>query len=250
MTMGSLKSNSNSSPQILWQHSQLNGENLHRRFNCGTSIYPRRIQAPPSGAMAAISFTLHTQPPPQTLSSHRLIDGRLSGSTALQLGRNDSSTASICLQKGREWIHEPRAWSVNARSGMVMGDYGDEIDDDDDDDDDEEEDEDRSLDLLIKFVENVFRKVSKRARKAVKSVLPVPISTRLVGFAVNGTIILTFLWVLKAFLQVICTLGSVVFASILLIRGIWTGISYFQDSRSFRGDDDDTQPWASSQPAL
>lgn len=63
---------------------------------------------------------------------------------------------------------------------MVMGDYGDDIDEYDDDDDDEEDDEDRSLDLLIKFVENVFKKVSRKARRAVKSVLPVPISTRLV----------------------------------------------------------------------
>lgn len=50
-------------------------------------------------------------------------------------------------------------------------------------------------------------------------------------------------------LQVICTLGSVVFASILLIRGIWTGISYFQETRSYRADDDEPQPWSRSQPA-
>lgn len=130
-----------------------------------------------------------------------------------------------------------------------MGDYDDDIDEDDDEDEDEE-DEDRSLDLLIKFVENVFRKVSRKARKAVKSVLPVPISAKLVGFAVNGTLILTFLWVLKAFLQVICTLGSVVFLSILLIRGLWTGVSYFQESRGFRGDDDDPRLWGSGQPAM
>lgn len=65
---------------------------------------------------------------------------------------------------------------------MVMGDYMDDIDgdEDDDDDDEEEEEEDRSLDLLIRFVQNVFRKVSRKARRAVKSVLPVPISTKLV----------------------------------------------------------------------
>lgn len=131
---------------------------------------------------------------------------------------------------------------------MVMGDYGDEIDEDDEDDEEEEEEEDRSLDLLIRFVENVFRKVSRKARRAVKSVLPVPISTRLVGFAVNGTIILTFLWVLKAFLQVICTLGSVVFVSILIIRGIWAGITYLQESRNYRVYDDEPQSWGRSQP--
>lgn len=37
------------------------------------------------------------------------------------------------------------------------------------------------MDLLLRFVENVFRKVSKRARKAVRSVLPVSISTKLVS---------------------------------------------------------------------
>ncbi|GAB2268082.1 hypothetical protein Dimus_003061 [Dionaea muscipula] len=73
----------------------------------------------------------------------------------------------------------------------------------DDYEDDEEEEDDRSLELLVKFVENVFKKVSRRARKAVRSVLPPAISTKLVGFTVNGAIILAFLWVLKAFLEVI-----------------------------------------------
>ncbi|KAL2254535.1 UNVERIFIED_CONTAM: Tubulin alpha chain [Sesamum indicum] len=71
-----------------------------------------------------------------------------------------------------------------------------------------------------------------------------------VGFAVNGTIILTFLWVLKAFLEVICTLGSAVFLSILLIRGVWTGISYFQESRSYRADDDEPQSWTACRAIL
>lgn len=81
------------------------------------------------------------------------------------------------VQEGHNSTHGARAWGANPRSGMVMGDYDDDIDEDDDD---EEEEEDRSLDLLIRFVENVFRKVSRKARKAVKSVLPVPISTKLV----------------------------------------------------------------------
>lgn len=57
-----------------------------------------------------------------------------------------------------------------------------EFDDDLDVDEEEDEDEDRSLDLLVRFVQNVFRKVSKRARKAVRSVLPVSIPTKLVPF--------------------------------------------------------------------
>ncbi|CAF1896676.1 unnamed protein product, partial [Brassica napus] len=70
------------------------------------------------------------------------------------------------------------------------------------DEHEEEEEEDRSLDLLLRFVENVFRKVSKRARRAVRSILPVSISTKLVGFSVNGVLMLAFLWILKAFLEV------------------------------------------------
>lgn len=127
---------------------------------------------------------------------------------------------------------------------MIGGDYGD-----DDEEEDEDEEEDRSLDLLVRFVENVFRKISKKARKAVRSVLPVNISTQLVGFSVNGVIILAFLWVLKAFLEVVCTLGSVIFVSILLIRGVWSGISFLQENRYRRMDEvnDDHQAWVGSQ---
>lgn len=50
----------------------------------------------------------------------------------------------------------------------------------DEDDEEEEDGEDRSLDLLIKFVQNVFKKISRKARKAVRSVLPINISTKLV----------------------------------------------------------------------
>lgn len=61
-------------------------------------------------------------------------------------------------------VHDPRKW-MHTRS----------------DDEDDENDEDRSLDLLVRFVQSVFKKVSKRTRKAVRSVLPFPISTHLVG---------------------------------------------------------------------
>lgn len=36
--------------------------------------------------------------------------------------------------------------------------------------------------------------------------------------------------------QVLCTLGSVVFVSILLIRGIWSGVSFLQESRNQKMD--------------
>lgn len=69
-------------------------------------------------------------------------------------------------------VPDPRAW---------IGDLGEgENDDDDDDEDDEEEEDDRSLDLLARFIENIFRKISRRARKAARSVLPPSISTKLV----------------------------------------------------------------------
>ncbi|KAF7851596.1 hypothetical protein BT93_L3480 [Corymbia citriodora subsp. variegata] len=113
-----------------------------------------------------------------------------------------------------------------------------------------DEEEDRSLDLLVRFVQNVFGKISKRARKAVRSVLPVSISTQLVSFSVNGVLILAFLWVLKAFLEVVCTLGSVVFISILLIRGVWSGVSYMQENRGYKMNeaDDDHRAWTGAQP--
>ncbi|KAK9677338.1 hypothetical protein RND81_11G137400 [Saponaria officinalis] len=158
----------------------------------------------------------------------------------LQASRRSSS---ISPQENDDSVKDDRRWS-----NFGFDDY---YDDDDDDEDDDDEEEDRSLDLLVRFVENVFRKVSKRARKAVRSVLPLAISTKLVGFAVNGLLILSFLWVLKAFLEVICTLGTVVFVSILLIRGVWSGILYLQDGRGryMNGVDDDQSEWSRARPA-
>ncbi|GAB4838357.1 hypothetical protein Ancab_027891 [Ancistrocladus abbreviatus] len=154
----------------------------------------------------------------------------------LQVSRRNVSNSP---QETDALLNETRDW------GRIDFD-----DDEDDEEDDEEEEEDRSLDLLVRFVENVFRKISKRARKAVRSVLPPAISTKLVGFSVNGAIILAFLWVLKAFLEVVCTLGSVVFVSILLIRGVWSGVTYLQENqlRQFNGIDDDHRTWSRAQP--
>ncbi|KAL9417653.1 hypothetical protein AB3S75_040607 [Citrus x aurantiifolia] len=153
-----------------------------------------------------------------------------------------SRRSSNFSQVNDNFVEDPRNWNhAIAR----------EFDDYDDDEDDEAEEEDRSLDLLVKFVENVFKKVSRKARKAVRSVLPQSISKNLVGFSVNGVLILAFLWVLKAFLEVVCTLGTVVFVSILLIRGVWTGVTYLQESRTHRVDDLDAEnpAWRGAQPA-
>ncbi|PPS11358.1 hypothetical protein GOBAR_AA09261 [Gossypium barbadense] len=73
-----------------------------------------------------------------------------------------------------------------------------------------------------------------------------------VGFSVDGVLILAFLWVLKAFLEVVCTLGSAVFVTILLIRGIWTGVTFMQESRDHRRINepfDDPRSWNGAQPA-
>lgn len=79
-------------------------------------------------------------------------------------------------------MEDHRNWSRN-RSGVVIGEYDD--DDDEDEDDDDEDEEDRSLDLLVRFVQNVFKKISRKARKAVRSVLPINISTKLVNVSLN-----------------------------------------------------------------
>ncbi|GLT41592.1 hypothetical protein SLA2020_156440 [Shorea laevis] len=104
-----------------------------------------------------------------------------------------------------------------------------EIDDVIEDDSDEDESE-SSIDLLIRFLQSMFKKVSKRVKKASRPILPAAISPQLVSFAVDGILLLASLSIAKAFLEVICTLGGTVFAVILLLRVIWAGISYFQSS--------------------
>ncbi|KAJ9705348.1 hypothetical protein PVL29_003405 [Vitis rotundifolia] len=202
--------------------------------------------------MASSSFTLSPPPAPPPLSPklhtarpHLNVIFRFHSFSNLPRLRS-SRRISHFSQESDHLVDDPRNWTRNR--SVVAGEYGDDEDEDDEDDDEEE---DRSLDLLVRFVQNVFKKISKRARKAVRSVLPVPIPTKLVGFSVDGVLMLTFLWVLKAFLEVICTLGSVVFVSILVIRGIWTGVSYVQENRNHTGNElgDDHRPWTGTQPA-
>ncbi|CAL1356958.1 unnamed protein product [Linum trigynum] len=144
------------------------------------------------------------------------------------------------------FLGDSRDWSRSiGRSALVEDSYGDDVDYE------EEEEEDRSLDLFVKFVQNVYRKIAKRARKALRSILPAIISSKLVGFSVDGVIVLAFLWVLKAFLEVVCTLGTVVFVSILLTRVVWTGVTYLQESHvlGMNGQDDDPRAWTGSRSA-
>ncbi|XP_020702708.1 protein SHORT HYPOCOTYL IN WHITE LIGHT 1 [Dendrobium catenatum] len=146
-------------------------------------------------------------------------------------------------------VPDPRAW---------VGDFGGSEDGCDlDDDDDEEEDDDRSLDLFARLLQNTFRKISRQARRAVRSVLPPSISTKLVRFTVNGVLMLAFLWLLKAFLEVACMVGSMVFVSILLIRGIWSGLSYMKENQfhytnrinKFNGNNSNSS-WNGVQPVV
>ncbi|XP_054810258.1 uncharacterized protein LOC129311812 isoform X2 [Prosopis cineraria] len=53
-------------------------------------------------------------------------------------------------------------------------------------DDTDDEEAENSVDLLIRFLRSMFRKVSKRAKKASRSILPAVISPQLVSFAVDG----------------------------------------------------------------
>ncbi|XVE92540.1 hypothetical protein REPUB_Repub01dG0106300 [Reevesia pubescens] len=95
---------------------------------------------------------------------------------------------------------------------------------------DEDDETESSVDLLIRFFQSMFRKVSKRAKKASRFVLPAAISPHLVSFAVDGVLLLAALSILKALLEVVCTLGGTVFVVILLLRVIWAAVSYFHSS--------------------
>ncbi|KAF2593657.1 hypothetical protein F2Q70_00045178 [Brassica cretica] len=97
------------------------------------------------------------------------------------------------------------------------------------DDDEDDYERESSVDLLVRFLTSMFKKVSKRAKKASRRVLPAAMSPRLVSFAVDGILLLGSLSITRAFLEVICSLGGTVFTVILLIRLFWTGASFFQN---------------------
>ncbi|CAK8536878.1 unnamed protein product [Lathyrus sativus] len=97
-------------------------------------------------------------------------------------------------------------------------------------DDSDEDDAESSVDLLIKFLQSMFKKMSRKAKKASRSVLPSVFSPQLVSFAVDGTLLLASLSVVKALLEVICNIGGTVFAAILILRVILAAASHFQSS--------------------
>uniref|UniRef100_A0A2P2J7F4 Protein SHORT HYPOCOTYL IN WHITE LIGHT 1 n=2 Tax=Rhizophora mucronata TaxID=61149 RepID=A0A2P2J7F4_RHIMU len=130
-------------------------------------------------------------------------------------------TSIICHSK----LDHNSAGQHSDEIGEAFFEDNDMVEDESDDEDDEAE---SSVDLFVRFLHSMFRKLSKRAKKAARSILPAVISPQLVSFGVDGVLLLVGLSIGKALLEVVCTLGSAVFTAILLIRVIWAAISYFQ----------------------
>ncbi|KAF8390319.1 hypothetical protein HHK36_024844 [Tetracentron sinense] len=168
------------------------------------------------------------------LTSTKLLHSTLSSSLNfafyhkhLEIRRSRNPRISICHGKLNASTGEEQEEIEEAFFG---GDY--EIEDESDEDETES-----SIDLFFRFLQSMSKKVSKRAKKATRSVLPPAISSQLVSFAVDGVLLLTSLSIMKALLEVVCTLGGTVFIVILLLRVIWATISHFQPSgNSFNRD--------------
>ncbi|XP_052146074.1 protein SHORT HYPOCOTYL IN WHITE LIGHT 1-like [Oryza glaberrima] len=167
----------------------------------------------------------------------------------LRAARRRHPDAVVVVPDARPWVGDLSGAAASYRDGREEDD--DDAGEEDDDNDDDDDDEDRSLDLLVRFLHSVFRKVSRRARRAARSVLPPSVPAELVKFSVNGVLVLTFLWVLKGLLEVVCTFGSMVFVSILLVRGIWSGVTYIRENRYsyIRQIDNDDNRWSRVQTA-
>lgn len=196
-----------------------------------TSLVPLPVPAPAS------RHRFHTS----TSASPRHL--RPSPATRLCAARRRHPDAVVVVPDARPWVGDLSGAAASYRDGSE--------EDEDDADEDEDEDEDRSLDLLARFLHSVFRKASRRARRAARSVLPPSVPAELVKFSVNGVLVLTFLWILKGLLEVVCTFGSMVFASILLVRGIWSGVTYIRENRYsyIHRIDNDENRWSRVQTA-
>eukprot|EP00249_Psilotum_nudum_P005930 c19331_g2_i2 orf=100-765(+) len=90
--------------------------------------------------------------------------------------------------------------------------------------------EDANLGLLFEVAQKLFKRVSRRTTRAARGLLPPTISSQLVEFSCNGILLLGSLWILKSFLEIICNLGSAIFIGIVLIRGVWSILSYLHMS--------------------
>lgn len=64
------------------------------------------------------------------------------------------------------------------------------VEEDEEDDDDEDETE-SSIELFIRFLQSMFKKLSKRLKKASRSMLPAVISPQLVNFIVLPTFLIS-----------------------------------------------------------
>ncbi|TVU47839.1 hypothetical protein EJB05_07452 [Eragrostis curvula] len=161
----------------------------------------------------------------------------------LRAARRRHPDAVVVSPDARPWVGDLSGAAASYR------DSGQE--DDDDSENDEEEEDARSVDLLVRFLHSVFRKASRRARRAARSVLPPSVPAELVKFSVNGVLVLTFLWIMKGLLEVVCTFGSMVFVSILIVRGIWSGVTYIRENRYsyIHQIDNDDNRWSRVQTA-
>ncbi|KAK3150945.1 hypothetical protein QOZ80_3AG0239710 [Eleusine coracana subsp. coracana] len=197
-----------------------------------TSLLPHLLAAPASPS----PHPLH----PSSSASRRHL--RYSPAIRpLRASRRRHPDAVVVAPDARPWVSDLSGAGPSYRDG------GEE----DDDDAEEEEDNDRSLDLLVRFLQSLFKKASRRARRAARSVLPPSVPAELVKFSVNGVLVLTSLWIMKGLLEVVCTFGSMVFASILIVRGIWSGVTYIRENRYnyLNQIDNDDSRWSRVQTA-
>uniref|UniRef100_A0ACD5TWH4 Uncharacterized protein n=2 Tax=Avena sativa TaxID=4498 RepID=A0ACD5TWH4_AVESA len=133
---------------------------------------------------------LHLQPSPPPFARHLRPSPPI---RLLRAARRRHPDAVVVVPDARPWVGD--------LSGAASYRDGSEEDGDEVESEDEGED-DRSLDLLARFLHSVFRKASRRARRAARSVLPPSVPAELVKFSVNGVLALTFLWILKGLLEV------------------------------------------------
>ncbi|OAP15669.1 SHW1 [Arabidopsis thaliana] len=155
--------------------------------------------------MAAATTTLSSSSSSPSLTlinaSHRFVSVTPFSSNSIFLRRRfrrlNRSLASSSSHSRRQYESDDRFFGG--------GDNYDVVPDDDgfSDDDDEEDERESSVDLLIRFLRSMFKKVSKRAKKASRRILPAAMSPRLVSFAVDGILLLGSLSITRAFLEVI-----------------------------------------------
>ncbi|RAL40051.1 hypothetical protein DM860_008191 [Cuscuta australis] len=203
---------------------------LHRLTSPPSAAFLHLV--PRSSAAAYSTFALPSSPPPGLYSS--------------SLPRLHPTNPSLTIR------HAKFGGSIREEAeGIFGGNFRDEIraeDEYDGYDSEEDNETESSIDLLIRFVRSIFRKVSKRAKKATCSILPDFISPQLVSFAVDGVLVLASLSLLKAFLEVICTLGGTVFAVILLLRVLLSVVAYFQSNSN--GFNQNGSSYGNAQPLI